>query len=526
MEFLNHGESISLWSKINKENNFSSLKENLKVDVCVIGGGMAGLCTAYHLLKEGKKVCVLENFNLASGQTAKTTAQLSYVLGERFFKLKKYHGKEGIKLIIDSHMAAINRVEEIARTENIDCDLERVNGYLFSEDNKILRDELTTIKEAGFNDVELRSTTPLNSFEATACLCFPQQLQFHPLKFLNGLIDCITNLGGKFFTHTHVKNIEDGNPARVTTEHDYIITCDAVVVATNTPFNDRFTIHTKQAPYRSYVLGFKIPKGSIEKGLFWDTLEPYHYIRTVSQLDHDILLVGGEDHKTGQEDNPQLCFSRLESWTRARFSKASDIQYRWSGQVMEPIDGIAHLGHNPMDKDNVYIITGDAGNGMTHSMIGAILITDQIMGRANPWVNLYNPSRLTLMATKTFVQENANVAVQYAQWLEPKLIPDLDNVPRDQGIVFRDGMQMIAAYQELSGNWIYLSAACPHLAGIVKWNNVEKSWDCPCHGSRFDCHGKVIEGPAFTDLKRIDTFHPINIEKVPHLPLPADPFLF
>ena len=243
---------------------------------------------------------------------------------------------------------------------------------------------------------------------------------------------------------------------------------------------------------------------STPAGLYWDTLDPYHYIRVEESDGYDLLIVGGEDHKTGQDLAPFDRYTALEAWTRERFKNVQDIVYRWSGQVMEPTDGLAFLGENPMDDKNVYIITGDSGNGMTHSTIGAMLITDQILGRKNPWKELYNPARISLRAAGEFIKENVNVAAQYTDWVLPVMTPDLDNLQADSGLIFRDGLKLVGVYKDELGNLDYLAPVCPHLGGIVRWNSVERSWDCPCHGSRFDCHGKVIGGPATQNLKKLD----------------------
>jgi nitrite reductase/ring-hydroxylating ferredoxin subunit len=217
-----------------------------------------------------------------------------------------------------------------------------------------------------------------------------------------------------------------------------------------------------------------------------------------------MLLVGGEDHKTGQEDHPEQRFKKLEEWTRSRFPMMTEVIYEWSGQVMEPVDSLAYLGRNPMDKYNVYVITGDSGNGMTHCTIGAMLITDLIMNQPNAWAELYDASRISLRSIGEFIRENANVAAQYEEWLAAKPRPDyLDLIP-NEGQVFRDGLSMVAVYKDEVGNLEFMSAACPHLGGVVHWNSVEKSWDCPCHGSRFDCHGQVIEGPAVSNLEKVN----------------------
>lgn len=507
MNRLHHGETLSLWLDTQDMPQYQQLTEDLYTDVCVIGGGIGGLTTAYLLMKENKKVVLLESAEIGSGQTGKTTAHFSTALDDRYFDLEKYHGIEGARLAGKSHAAAIKTIKKIVEEENIDCDMEEINGYLFSADDPrpgIIQKELEAVYRAGL-DVQFINQSPLQFFETGDCLRFPKQLQLHPLKYLSALANLFTQGGGKIFTNSHVSSVISGKIAEVKTQSGYSVHCDSLVVATNTPINDVFAIHTKQAAYRTYVVGFNIPKGSVPKALYWDTLDPYHYIRIDSSPEaNDILIVGGEDHKTGQEDYPDLCFTRLETWTRQKFPMVTSIAYQWSGQVMEPVDGLGYLGHNPLDRDNIYVITGDSGNGMTHCTIGALLVTDQIMGRSNPWEKLYNPSRISVRATAEYLKENANVAAQYREWLAPKPKPDIHAVHRGEGVVFRDGLRLVAAYKNTSGHFEFMSAACPHLGGVVHWNSVEKSWDCPCHGSRFDCHGKVVEGPAVQDLKPLD----------------------
>lgn len=502
-----HGESVSVWFDNTSMPSYPSLNEDFRTDVCVIGGGIAGLTTAYLLMKEGKKVCLLESNDLASGQTGKTTAHFVNALDDRFYKIERLHGEEGLKLAINSHSEAIRKVEEIVKREKIDCELKEVSGYLFSlgdTDEDVLEKEYEAAHKAGLINIQRLAFTPFRNFNIGPSLHFPKQMQLHPIKYLSSLSRKITDGGGLIFTHTHVIEVHGGENAYIKTQNNNIIYCSSVVVATNTPINDMFTIHTKQAAYRTYVMGFKITKGSFPDVLLWDTLNPYHYVRVEHSPDSDILIIGGEDHKTGQEDHPDERYQKLEQWARSNFSFLSEVIYKWSGQVMEPIDGLAYLGKNPMDNDNVYIITGDSGNGMTHCTIGAMLITDQIMNRANPWEKLYSPTRISLRATKQYLKESFNVAMQYADWLDPKFKNNLEALENDAGVVFRKGRKMLAAYKNEEGTIEYMSAVCTHLAGIVNWNSAEKSWDCPCHGSRFDCHGKVIEGPAIKDLKNIN----------------------
>ena len=530
---LHHGESVSSWMDTVEMPTFGTLHEDIETEICIVGGGLAGLTTAYLLLQTGRKVCVLEGFEIGSGQSGRTTAQFTTALDERYFKLEKYHGEKGARLAAASHSAAIKKVSEIIKHEKIECDLEKVNGYLFNsfgepnytlqsnrdKSHEYLNLELEAVLRAELSDVYMTEKIPLASFDPGPALCFPNQLQLHPLKYLKGLTDAIIKMGGEIFTNSHVVEVQGGEDAFVRLQNDHIVRCESVVVSTNTPINDLVAIHTKQSSYRSYVIGIEVPKGMFIKGLYWDTENPYHYIRLEKsdRVAYEILLVGGEDHKTGQNDNPEHCYTRLENWTRKRFPYAGRVLHRWSGHVMESVDGLAYIGNNPMDSDNVYVVTGHSGNGMTYSMIAGMLITDLIMGKENPWKSLYNPSRISLLSAGNFLKENANTLIQYKDWITEKKHIDLDDLEESEGLVYRDGLHIIAAYKDDHGNLELNSAVCPHLGGIVHWNKAEKSWDCPCHGSRFDCHGKVMDGPAVSDLTLMSStpaLHPPTALKV------------
>jgi nitrite reductase/ring-hydroxylating ferredoxin subunit len=268
--------------------------------------------------------------------------------------------------------------------------------------------------------------------------------------------------------------------------------------------NDLIAIHTKQSAYQTYVIGARIPSGSVTRALYWDTPDPYHYIRieTVGQGAgvYDVLIVGGEDHKTGQEDDANKRFGALERWTRHRFPMVEEIVYRWSGEVLEPVDGLAFIGPNPLDEKNVFIATGDSGNGMTHGTIAGILLTDLIVGRKNPWEEIYKPSRIPLKALPQFAKENLNVAMQYTDLLVAGDVSSIDEIKPGAGAVLSRGLSKVAVYRDPQGKTHELSAVCRHLGCIVNWNTSENTWDCPCHGSRYDALGKVIQGPANRDL--------------------------
>lgn len=508
----NSGESVSSWMATARVPTQLPLAENTHANVCIVGAGIAGMTTAYLLAREGKSVVVLDDGRIGGGMTERTTAHLTNAIDDRYVELERLHGEKGARLAADSHTAAIDRIEAIVAGEGIDCEFERLDGYLFAppgESKELLERELKAAHRAGLTDVEQVARAPLHNFDTGMCLRFPRQAQFHPLKYLTGLTRAIERDGGRIFTSTHVSTMEGGAKAHVQTSNGYTVTADALVIATNTPVNDIVTIHTKQAPYSTYVIGARIPPGSVTRALYWDTLDPYHYVRLQSLSGdgggYELLIVGGEDHKAGQADDGEQRHARLEAWARARFPMIESIEFRWSGQVMEPVDGVAFIGRNPGDPRNVYIATGDSGMGMTHGTIAGILITDLIMKRQCAWEPLYDPGRKTLGSLMEFTKENLNVVAQYAEdYLTGGDVDSPDEIAAGAGAVIRRGLGKVAVYRDEQGALHKRSAVCPHLGCIVSWDSVEKTWDCPCHGSRFDPYGRVINGPANSDLAAID----------------------
>jgi len=488
----------SVWAASVELPQFTPLEQNVHVDVCVVGAGIAGLTTAYLLARSGKRVAVLDDGPVAGGMTQMTTGHLTNQLDDRYFELEKIHGVEAARLAADSHTAAIDRIETIVRQERIDCDFTRLDGYLFlaeGDERATLERELDAAHRAGLRGVQLLERAPFTSFDSGACLRFPNQGQFHPLKYLAALAQAIHHEGGHIFTGSHADEIEGGVPALVHAGR-HVVTADAVVVATNVPVNDRVAIHTKQAPYMTYVIGARIPDGAVPKVLSWDTGDPYHYIR----LQKDVLIIGGEDHKTGQANDSPQRYERLEAWARARFPMMGEVEFAWGGQVMETQDYLAFIGRNPLDHDNVFVVTGDSGMGLTHGTIAGMLLTDLILGRPNPWEKLYDPSRVRLRAASEFARENSNVAMQYADWLTGGDVASAEQIPAGGGAIVRRGLEKIAVYRDPEGAVHECHAKCPHLGCVVQWNSAETTWDCPCHGSRFDPYGKVINGPANRDL--------------------------
>lgn len=496
------GSNTSVWTDTTPP-ELDVLNGGQTCQVCVIGAGIAGLTTAYLLTRMGRSVVVLEDGIVGGGETRRTTAHLVSALDDRYFQVEKTRGKSIAKLAAESHTAAISRIESIVESEGIDCDFQRLDGYLFlppKRSTRLLKRELEAAHRAGLTGVELLDRAPLESFDTGPCLRFPGQGQFHPLKYLSGLVEILRESGARLYTGAHVTRVNGGRPTQVTTERGHVVSADAVVVATNSPITDVVSIHTKQFPYRTYAIGMAVPPGSVHPGLYWDTLDPYHYVRLQND---DMLIVGGEDHKTGQEEDPTSRFRKLERWARKRFP-IEEVKFRWSGQVIETMDGLAFIGKDPSGLENVYIVTGDSGMGMTHGTIAGILLSDLIMGRENPWTEAYDPSRIPVRGLAEFVKENANVAAQYVDWVKGGDVASAEEIPRGEGAILRDGASKHAVYRADDGQLHAMSAVCTHLGCIVTWNNAEKSWDCPCHGSRFDAFGKVINGPATKELAPVE----------------------
>jgi glycine/D-amino acid oxidase-like deaminating enzyme/nitrite reductase/ring-hydroxylating ferredoxin subunit len=474
-----------------------SLQQDLHTEVCVIGAGIAGISTAYLLARAGKRVIVLEDGAVGGGETGRTTAHLSNALDDRYYHLERLHGHDGARLAAASHAAAIDRIESIVREERIDCGFERLDGYLFvppGESDKILHTERDAARRAGVSGVELLERVPDLSSNLGPCLRFPRQAQFHPLAYLSALVAALER-SSKVYGKTHVSGVEPGPPARITTDGGRTVTADFVVCATNTPVIDWLVIHSKQAAYRTFAIGARID-GNIPLALYWDTADPYHYVRQ----SNGVLIVGGEDHKTGQADDGDERLARLESWTRERFP-VGPVEYRWSGQVMEPVDGLGYIGRNPGDKGHVFVATGDSGHGMTHGTIAGMLITDLIMGRTNEWERLYDPGRKSLKAAPEYAKENLNVAAQYTDYVTPGGAGSEADIQPGRGAIVRHGLKKMAVYRDDRGTLHRASAVCPHLGCIVQWNSLEMSWDCPCHGSRFGTDGRVLNGPALGGLE-------------------------
>jgi glycine/D-amino acid oxidase-like deaminating enzyme/nitrite reductase/ring-hydroxylating ferredoxin subunit len=492
----------SIWQKEYTLPSMPQLQESLHTDVCVVGGGIAGLLTSYELLQQGFSVVILERGPLEKNETGFTTAHLSDAIDDGFDHILSLHGQEKLRLFYQSHRSAINLIEKIVRDENISCDFARVNGYLFlspDKDQTYLRREYDAAILAGAEGIKLSSEFPTTFFNMGPAIRFENQAELHPLKFVHGLIQAILKKGGKIFEHSNAEHFHEGEETFVMVKGGYRVDCKNIVLATNGPTTTN-KIYLKQAAYRTYAVALKIRKGAIPHALYWDTEDSYHYMRLAysPSNDYDVLIVGGEDHRVG-EGHPEKAFENLYDWIERRLGFTfTEILTSWSGQLLEPIDGMAFIGRSP-GKNNMYIITGDSGHGFTHSAIASKLITGLIKGEHQQLSEIYDPNRFTIKAMKDYVSENANTLQQYADWILPH--DSIETLSLDEGCIVNHGLQKIAVYKDDQGGLHRMSAVCPHMGGLVKWNSVEKTWDCPCHGSRFNRFGGSLHSPATVNLK-------------------------
>jgi glycine/D-amino acid oxidase-like deaminating enzyme/nitrite reductase/ring-hydroxylating ferredoxin subunit len=489
-----NGESQPLWAPASLASESEPLTE-ARPDTVVIGAGIAGLSVAYELVMRGHAVVVIDKAELGAGETGRSTAHLSDALDDRYLLLEHVHGEEGARLAAESHRAAIESVASIVRRESIECDFERVDGYLFGGGAHagLLEREAQACDRAGVSCELVRM--PSSAFGEGDAIRFLNQAQFDPAAYLRGLARAVRRHGGRLYFGRQVAGVDQTfADATVHLADGSRLTAPQVVVATNAPIHDVFTLHTKQAAYRTYVVGISAARESLPRALFWDDESPYHYVRWAGD---GVLLVGGEDHRVGQEARPERRWDELVRWARDNISSIGPVTSRWSGQVLEPVDGLAFIGRNPGVGGRTYVVTGDSGNGITHGALAGRLIADLIGDERNAWASLYDPSRKPkrLASLKEYLRENAKVAVAYSDWLKPGH-KESEVIPPGQGAVVQRGGQKVALYVDEEGARHACSAVCPHLAGVVRWNAAERSWDCPCHGSRFDPYGHVLAGPA------------------------------
>jgi len=497
----------SVWSEATPAPSYPPLAGNVGVDVAVVGGGITGITAGLLLARAGRRVAVVEARRIGKGETGKTTAHLTEALDVSYQTLISRFGIGGARLAAAGQRAAIERIAAFADECAINCEFQRLHGYAFAEtvaDRRALEREAAAVERIGLI-AAMVDTAPL-PFPILGALRFDDQATLHPRLYLQGLERAFVALGGRIFEDTQVVSIDEGEPCRVISDRG-VVSARQVIVAAHVPIVNRLLLHAKLAAYRTYVVGVDLGGDpGVGDGLYWDLAEPYHYIRPHVVGGRRYLLVGGEDHKVGEGGDTTAPFDRLERYVRVRFTReVAATDYRWSGQIVASADGLPYVGRNALSQ-NVYVATGYAGNGITQGTLAAMIVSDEICGLANPLGELLDATRFKPLASAgAFLSEN----LDYPKHLLADRLPgSIDGgaeamaaIEPGEGRVLSLAGQRLAVYRNGNGQLNALSPVCTHLGCLVHWNTTEKSWDCPCHGSRFDPHGRVLNGPAVAALE-------------------------
>lgn len=498
------GQPVSLWMATTPKTDFPSLPGNVSVDVAILGGGIAGIATALLLKQAGATVAVVEAGRIVESVTGNTTAKITSLHSLIYDHLISQFGVERAQAYAHAQQSAIEKIASLVEVHTIDCDFRRIAAYTYAEDEKEL-EQITAEVEAATKlglPASYVETTPL-PYEVKGAIKFDNQAQFHPRKYLLALARMIAGDGSYVFEQTRAGEIKDEEPCTVTTDRG-TLKAKSVVIATHFPYYDPNIYFSMLFPMRSYVLGCRLNTAAPE-GMFINIGTPHRSIRSNPFEGGEILMVGGENHKAGQGGDTRERYKRLEEWARARFD-VKQIEYRWSTQDNNTPDKVPYIGKLSSGSKHLYVATGFGGWGMTNSHVAAMILSDLILGRDNSWSALFAPSRFKpLTSAKDLITENLNVAKEFvSDRISTPKAGSKDELPEKSGEVVEWNGEKIALYKDDKGATHAVSAVCTHMGCLVHWNTAERSWDCPCHGSRFNYDGQVIQGPANQDLKAVE----------------------
>jgi glycine/D-amino acid oxidase-like deaminating enzyme/nitrite reductase/ring-hydroxylating ferredoxin subunit len=493
-------KNISIWENTAAPAaNYTSLRGDKEADVVIIGGGITGLTAAMLLSDAGKKVIVLEALNIGLGTTGNSTGNLYVTVDEHLSSIKKKWNADVMKAVINSRSAALEFIEQTIKRFNIDCDFYRTSFNFFAESldkdiEDFIDEEYNALKEAGLNPV--LSDNPGLPFSVKKSMSVDGQAQFHPYKYILQLAKNIEQ-NCEIYENSQVEDFDE--KSGVVKTKNGSVKATSIIMATHTP-KGVWMVQTVLGPYREFGVAAELTSGDFPKGIFWGLNHPKHSVRCFKSGDKNYIMVIGDKFKTGQDGDARDYVKRLEQYLESRFQIGSE-RYVWGGQHYRSADGLPYIGKHG---DKLYFLTGFATDGLIYGTLAAMIVSDQILQKKNPWEETYKLNRFTpLKSFKEFFKENADNVAQYLKDTPWNVDADsLKEILPGQGKIIESGGEKVAVYKDETGNHHIVSAVCTHMKCVVNWNEVEKTWDCPCHGSRFKTDGQVIEGPAITDLPK------------------------
>lgn len=497
------GEHRSFWVASTLPSTYPALTENMSVDVAIVGGGLAGITAAKLLKQAGKTVAVLEADRVGSGVSGHTTAKISALHQLIYADLIEQMGKEKAGLYAESNLAAVEKLASLIQDDNIDCDFSRQDVYTFartSDNLDKITEEIKATHAIGMS-TEYVDTVTL-PFQIAGAIKLSNQAQFHPRKYMLHVAGTLVGQGSYVFEQTRVTTVEGESPCQVMTEHGATVTAQDVIITTNLPILDQGLFFAKSYPQRSYLIGAYIEPDKAPDGMYIGVGQKYRSMRTTpTDSGRLLLMMGGEGHKVGGANDTPERYQNLANDLKADFG-IDTIDYRWSSQDMVSFDKLPYIGRLTPVSNHTYVASGFSLWGMSKSVMSAMILSDLILGRSNPWSDLYDATRPTPFVTQTSLKENLDVG---SRWIGDRFkglfSSSTDLQPGDGGLITVEG-EKVAAYRDDTGSLHQVSAVCPHLGCIVDWNEAEKSWDCPCHGSRFDYDGRILQGPAVKCLEK------------------------
>jgi len=492
--------SVSYWIDSTPDTNYPALQQDIEVDVAVIGAGIAGLTTALLLQRAGRSVAVLEAGRIVKGVTGYTTAKVTSQHHLIYDRLISQFGESEARAYANANQAGLELIAKWVESEKIACDFRRRSAYVYAVTEREVPRLQAEAKAAARLGLPAGFTKKTSlPFPILGAVEFTNQAEFHPRKFLLALASRFTEAGGRIFEETPALDVKDGSLCKVATAQGRLAAKE-VVITSHFPLVDPALYFARMWPKRSYALGIRIQDPEPE-GMFISAESPIHSLRSHPTERGEMLIVVGEGHKVGQGGDILARYQRLEAFAERHF-KVLSVDYRWSTQDNIPIDGVPFIGKLGLFSKHLHVATGFQSWGMTNGAAAALILSDQILGRENPWGKLFNPNRFTPLASaKNFFLQNLDNAKHYiADRLKSAPEQDPETLAAGQGRILKWQGKKIAACKDKDGKLHTLSPVCTHMKCIVDWNNAEQSWDCPCHGSRFDCEGKVLHGPASKPL--------------------------